>query len=91
MATLGINAFAANLIGLLTDLFPQHLLARITALTGVGDGTMSMVAMLATGMIVDRFSYLPVFLAAAAFPLAGLAAFLLLVGEIKPVAQPLVT
>lgn len=86
VATLGVNAFAANLIGLLTDLFPQHLLARITALTGVGDGAMGMIAMLATGIVVDRFSYLPIFIAAAVFPLAGLAALLLLVGKVQPIS-----
>jgi len=81
-ATLGINAFAANLIGLLTDLFPERQLARVSAITGVGDGAMSMCAMLATGIIVDRFSYLPIFVAAGLFPMIGLASLFVLVRRV---------
>jgi ACS family hexuronate transporter-like MFS transporter len=88
LASLGINAFAANLIGLLTDLFPEQLLARISGLTGVGDGTMGMITMLATGIVVDHFSYLPVFIAAGVLPLLALAALFILVGKVEPVAMP---
>ncbi len=88
LASLGINAFAANLMGILTDLFPQRILARVSAVTGVGDGAMSMIMMLATGVVVDRFSYLPVFVAAGLFPLLSLTSLLVLVGRIQPVAPP---
>jgi ACS family hexuronate transporter-like MFS transporter len=83
-AAFGINAVAANLIGLISDLFPHAALARVTALTGVGDGAMSMLMMLATGYVIDRFSYLPVFVAAGLFPAMALASLFLLVGRIAP-------
>ena len=86
LASLGINAFAANLMGLLTDLFPQHTLAKVSGLTGAGDSGMSMVVMYLTGVIVDRFSYYPVFLAAGLFPVVSLAAFLFLVKRVRPIA-----
>jgi ACS family hexuronate transporter-like MFS transporter len=83
-ASLAINAYAANLMGLLTDLFPQSMLARVSGLTGVGDNVMSMLAMLLTGMVVDRFSYTPVFVAAAIMPAIGLTAFYGLVRVVRP-------
>lgn len=85
IASLGINAYAANLIGLYTDLFPQQILARMTSMTGIGDGVMSMMSMLFTGIIVDRFSYLPVFVAAGLLPFLALASFFVLVRRVQPV------
>lgn len=85
LASLGINAFAANLMGLLTDLFPQHMLAKISGVTGLGDSGMSMIVMFLTGVVVDHFSYLPVFVAAGLFPLASLTALLVLVRKVRPV------
>ena len=85
LASLGINAVAANLMGLITDLFPQRVLARVSGLTGVGDGAVSMTAMQLTGIVVDRFSYLPIFIAAGVLPLLSLASLLLLVGKIRPI------
>ena len=85
LAALGINAIAANLMGLIADLFPQGILAQVSALTGVGDGTMSMLMMLLTGVVVDRYSYLPVFFAAGLLPLLCLASLLLLVRRVRPI------
>lgn len=89
LASLGINAYAANLIGLYTDLFPHQMLARITSLTGIGDGVMSMTTMLLTGIVVDHFSYVPVFIAAGVLPFLALGSFFVLVRRVRPV--PLVT
>jgi ACS family hexuronate transporter-like MFS transporter len=86
IASLGINAYAANLMGLLTDLFPHQILGRITSLTGIGDGVMSMIIMLLTGVIVDHFSYVPVFIAVGLLPLLALTAFFVLVRKVRPVA-----
>ena len=87
VASLGINAFAANLMGLMTDLFPHSILARVSGLTGVGDGIMGMATMQLTGVVVDRFSYLPVFAAAGVFPLVSLAALFLFIGQIGPIQE----
>jgi ACS family hexuronate transporter-like MFS transporter len=82
-ATLGINAFAANLIGLLTDLFPERVLARVSGLTGVGDNGMGMIMMLLTGVVIDRFSYLPIFIAAGLLPLLAITCLFVLVGPVR--------
>ena len=68
VAVLGINAFAATFMGMLTDIFPEQYVARVAGITGLGDSGMSMFLMLATGMVVDRFSYLPIFISAACVP-----------------------
>lgn len=86
IASLGINAFAANLIGLYTDLFPHQMLARITSLTGIGDGVMSMASMFLTGVVVDHYSYLPVFIAAGLLPFLALGSFFVLVRRVRPIA-----
>jgi ACS family hexuronate transporter-like MFS transporter len=86
IASFGINAYAANLLGLLTDLFPHQFLGRITSLTGIGDGVMSMIVMLLTGIVVDHFSYVPVFIAAGVLPFLALAAFFVLVRRVRPIA-----
>lgn len=89
IATLGINAFAANLIGLLTDLFPERVLARVSGLTGAGDNGMGMIMMLLTGVVVDRFSYLPIFIAAGILPLLALTCMFVFVGPVRriPLAE----
>jgi ACS family hexuronate transporter-like MFS transporter len=66
-----------------TDLFPQRVLARISSFSGVGDGFMSMIMMLATGVVVDRYSYLPVFIAAGVMPVIALTSLLVLVGKVR--------
>ncbi|MSV36406.1 MAG: MFS transporter, partial [Bryobacterales bacterium] len=82
VATFGVSVFAATFIGMLTDLFPQRALASVAGLTGTCEGVVNMALVLATGVVVDRFSYLPVFLAAGLMPAMGGLAFLLLIRRI---------
>jgi ACS family hexuronate transporter-like MFS transporter len=76
---------AATHIGMLTDLFEDKVLARLTGVTGAGEGIVNMVLMVAVGAVVDRFSYGPVFVAAGLMPLLALAAVFVLVRRIEPV------
>jgi ACS family hexuronate transporter-like MFS transporter len=85
VASLAINAFSANHLGVLTDLFPQRVLARVTGMTGVGDNLVSMVSMQMTGIIVDRFSYTPIFVAVGCMPLLALTGYLTLARPAKAV------
>jgi ACS family hexuronate transporter-like MFS transporter len=84
-ATFGISAYTATHIGALTDLFPQRAMARIAGLTGAGEGAMNIVLTLATGVVVDRFSYVPVFAAAGLMPLLGVAALFAFIRRVEPV------
>jgi ACS family hexuronate transporter-like MFS transporter len=86
LASLGINAMAANLMGLIADLFPQSVLARVSGMTGVGDGIVSMLMMLAAGMVIDRYSYTPVFIAVGLLPVLSLTSLVVLVGTIRPIS-----
>jgi MFS transporter, ACS family, hexuronate transporter len=83
IATFGVATMAATHIGMLTDLFSDRVLARLTGVTGAGEGMVNMVLMLAVGIVVDRFSYTPVFLAAGLMPLFALAAVFGLVRRIE--------
>ena len=83
VATFGMACFVANHIGMLTDLFPQQVLARAAGMTGIGEGIMNMIMMLATGWVVDHYSYLPVFLAAGLMPALGVVALFAFVRRIE--------
>ncbi len=77
LAILGANIIEANYIGVVTDIFPGPVVGRLTGLTGIGDNIMSMTLMLITGIVVDRFSYLPIFIAVGVIPLVEVLALFL--------------
>lgn len=83
-AVLGINAFASTFMASLADIFPERAVARVAGITGLGDSSMSMFLMLATGAIVDRFSYSPIFISAACAPMLALAVIFLVVRRVEP-------
>jgi len=85
LATFGIAISVPTHIATLGDLFDDRVLARLAGLTGLGEGIMNMTLMLATGIVVDRFSYLPVFLAAGLMPTLGLVALFGLIRKIERV------
>ncbi len=84
VAVFGIGAFAATFMGMLTDIFPERAVARVAGITGLGDSGMSMFLMWATGAVVDRFSYLPVFISAACAPALALGVIFLVIRRIEP-------
>lgn len=83
LSIFGSNIIEANYIGVVTDVFPGPVVGRLTGLTGVGDNIMSMTLMLVTGIVVDRFSYLPVFIAVGAIPVAEILALFWGVGRVE--------
>lgn len=86
LATFGATAYSAAYIGTITDLFSERVLASLTGLAGAGEGLINMVLMLSTGVVVDRFSYLPVFLAAGLMPFLGFLVLIFVIRRIEPVA-----
>jgi MFS family permease len=89
LAIFGLNFTSCNLIAVVADIFPETTLARVTGLTGMGEGVMNMALTLATGIIVDRFSFAPVFAGAGIMPLLSIVAMFLVVGRIRPITfQP---
>lgn len=76
LITIGIaitadNFLSANMFGAVTDLFPDPLVGRATALTGVAGGLSGLLFPLLTGVLVDHISYRPVFLMVGLMPLIG--------------------
>ena len=89
VAVFGISGFVATHIAMLTDLFPGRVLARVAGITGFGEGCVNMVVTLATGVVVDHFSYMPVFIAAGFMPMLAVAACLLLITRIQRLPESL--
>lgn len=83
LAIFGLNFGSCIQIAVISDVFPESTLARVTGLSGIGEGVFNMVLMVATGVVVDRFSYLPIFLGAGLMPLGSIAALFLLVGPVR--------
>ncbi len=82
-ANLGENMMEPIFMGYIGDFFSAPVVGRVTALTGVGDNAMSMLLMLATGVAVDRFSYLPVFATAGLIPIGIVFIVFRVLGKIR--------
>jgi ACS family hexuronate transporter-like MFS transporter len=65
------NYLSANMFGSMGDLFGERELGRVTGFTGVAGGLSGLLFPLLTGLLVDRFSYTPVFYMVAIMPLVG--------------------
>jgi ACS family hexuronate transporter-like MFS transporter len=83
VANLGANMVEPNFIGFVTDIFPEQTVGQVTGLTGIADNLMSVTLMLTTGMVLDRFSYFPVFMGAAMLPLLQISCVIWLLGPVK--------
>ena len=66
----------------ISDVFPDSAVARVTGLTGVASGLSGILFPYLTGVIVDRYSYVPVFFMAALMPLIGVGILFFTVGAI---------
>jgi ACS family hexuronate transporter-like MFS transporter len=85
IANFGANMIEPSFIGYFGDFFPPRLVGRVTALTGVGDNLTSMLLMLTTGIVLDRFTYLPVFTMAGILPLVMILNVIFVLGGVKKV------
>jgi ACS family hexuronate transporter-like MFS transporter len=83
---LGHTFLSANMFASVSDIFPDSAVARVTGLTGVASGLSGIFFPYVTGVIVDRFSYVPVFFMAALMPLLGVAILFLTVNLYTPVS-----
>jgi ACS family hexuronate transporter-like MFS transporter len=71
LVLLGHTFLSANMFASISDVFPNSAVARVTGLTGVANGVSGLIFPIVTGVVVDRFSYLPVFFMAGVMPLLG--------------------
>lgn len=79
LATWGYASWSTMGLTFPSDLFPQDVVASVTGLSGLGAGGVSTVFTLMVGMIVDKYSYFPAFVAAATLPLLATAFVLILI------------
>jgi ACS family hexuronate transporter-like MFS transporter len=84
LALFGNQWVAATYIGTVGDVVPHQVAGRVNGLAGFGDSTSVLVAQLAIGVLVDRYSFTPVFIGAGVFPLLALASVVLVLGKIEP-------
>jgi sugar phosphate permease len=75
---------AATYIATVGDTFPSHIAGRVNGLAGFGDSGATLIAVLATGVIVDHYSYTPVFFAAGTLPLLAMASVFFVLRRIEP-------
>jgi ACS family hexuronate transporter-like MFS transporter len=80
----GHTFLSANFFAVITDLFPERAVGRVTGLTGIAGGFGGLVFPLLTGILIDRVSWAPVFVIAALMPLAGVLALLVLARGMRP-------
>jgi ACS family hexuronate transporter-like MFS transporter len=78
VALWGYASWSTMGLTLPSDLFPQDVVATVTGLSGLVAGMVSALFTFAVGVLVDRFSYTPAFLAAGLLPLFATGAVLLL-------------
>ncbi len=90
LGILGVNVMANHVIAVITDVFPEPTLARVTGVTGMGEGLVNMAMTLFTGIVVDRLSWFPVFSVAALMPMGSLAGPLFLVRRCQRVDREVV-
>ena len=70
-ALFGYAAWSTMGLTFPSDLFPAHVVASITGLSGLAAGLAGTGFTLLVGALVDRFSYLPAFVLAATAPVAA--------------------
>jgi ACS family hexuronate transporter-like MFS transporter len=84
----GNNWVAATYIGTVGDIFHESVVGRVNGIAGAGDSGMGMITMLLTGIVVDRYSYSPVLIAAAVLPMLSLLSVFVVMRRIEPVQLP---
>jgi ACS family hexuronate transporter-like MFS transporter len=82
VATFSYGIWGTMMLTLPTDLFSSENVGIVSGLSGTGAGLGGIAFTSLTGVIVDRFSYHPIFVAAAILPLLGLLAVQLLIPKV---------
>ena len=83
LALFGNQWVAAAYIGTVGDVVPHEVAGRVNGLAGFGDSASVLLAQLAIGVLVDRYSFTPVFVGAGLFPLLALASVVVVLGRIE--------
>jgi MFS transporter, ACS family, hexuronate transporter len=83
IVTFSYSAWGTIMLTLPTDLFPSRQTGTVSGLSGTGAGLGGIFSAWLIGVVVDRFSYTPIFVVAGLMPLVALAVVQLLVPQIS--------
>ncbi|HJZ80408.1 MAG TPA: MFS transporter [Pyrinomonadaceae bacterium] len=83
LVTFGFQSWINNVQTLPSDFFPKETVAAVAGLGGVGAGIGAILYVLATGWVVDHFSYAPILVIAGLLPLLGTTFLFALGGRIE--------
>lgn len=86
VAVFAYASWAAIVITLVSDLFPGNVVGSVYGITGSAASAAGMLFTLITGYVIDRWSYVPIFVATGILPIIGTAFVVLLMGKVKPIA-----
>lgn len=84
LALFGNQWYAATYIGTVGDIVPQQLAGRVNGIAGFGDNGAVTFAILYTGIMVDKYGWSQVFVAAGILPLLAMASLFLVLRRIEP-------
>ncbi len=84
LALFGNQWVAAAYIGTVGDVVPQQLAGRVNGIAGFGDNGAATLAVLFTGVIVDRYGWSKVFVGAGLLPLLAMLSLFLVLRRIEP-------
>ncbi|MGA2263650.1 MAG: MFS transporter [Acidobacteriota bacterium] len=84
VAMVGYTGVTANMLAMPADVFPKEIVASIWGLASMGSGFGGMVFALITGWLVDRYSYVPVFMGFGLIPLIAILIIWFLLGPLCP-------
>jgi MFS transporter, ACS family, hexuronate transporter len=84
LALFGNQWVAATYIGAVGDVVPQQLAGRVNGIAGFGDNAAALLAVLYTGVIVDKYGWTPVFLGAGTLPFLAMLSVFFVLRKIEP-------
>jgi ACS family hexuronate transporter-like MFS transporter len=86
LAMVGYTGAGANILAFPADVFPKDVVASVYGFSSLGSGFGGMIFALATGWVIDHYSYVPVFIGFGLLPLVCTAVIWFLLGPISPVS-----
>jgi ACS family hexuronate transporter-like MFS transporter len=89
LAMLGYTGCGSIMLAYPADVYPKNVVGSIWGLASMGSGFGGMVFALLTGLVIDRFSYLPVFVGFGLMPLVCAGILWTLLGPISPLSRGL--
>ncbi len=90
LALFGNQWVAATYIGTVGDVVPQQLAGRVNGIAGFGDNGAALLAVLYTGVVVDKYGWTPVFIGVGALPFLAMLSVFFVLRRIEPASFPVV-